>query len=83
MLQDKDMRPKGADKRLKIFTADLSIPESFGLAIAGCKGVFHVAAPMDFQDNEPEPVVTVMTVGVDKGFETRVKAITPSGYNKA
>lgn len=48
----------GANERLKIFTADLNDPESFGTAIEGCKGVFHVAAPMDFQDNEPEAVVT-------------------------
>ncbi|XWS45929.1 hypothetical protein CRYUN_Cryun14cG0021600 [Craigia yunnanensis] len=48
----------GADEKLKIFTADLSVPESFHAAIEGCKGVLHVAAPMDFQDNEPEAVVT-------------------------
>ncbi|KAK6239993.1 hypothetical protein QUC31_005462 [Theobroma cacao] len=48
----------GADERLKIFRADLSDPETFGAAIEGCKGVLHVASPMDFQDNEPEAVVT-------------------------
>ncbi|XP_022769685.1 vestitone reductase-like isoform X2 [Durio zibethinus] len=48
----------GADKKLKIFTADLSCPESFDAAIEGCKGVFHVAAPIDFQVGETEAVVT-------------------------
>ncbi|KAK6239992.1 hypothetical protein QUC31_005461 [Theobroma cacao] len=37
--------------------------ESFGAAIEGCKGVLHVASPMDFQDNEPEAVVTQRAVG--------------------
>ncbi|WRX10666.1 NAD-dependent epimerase/dehydratase - like 6 [Theobroma cacao] len=37
---------------------DLSDPETFGAAIEGCKGVLHVVSPMDFQDNEPEAVVT-------------------------
>ncbi|PPD86680.1 hypothetical protein GOBAR_DD16383 [Gossypium barbadense] len=41
---------------------DLNDPESFGTAIEGCKGVFHVAAPMDFQDNEPEAVVTQRSI---------------------
>ncbi|XP_056173667.1 vestitone reductase-like isoform X3 [Syzygium oleosum] len=48
----------GASERLRIFTADLGDPESFGPAIAGCVGVFHVATPVDFEDREPEPVVT-------------------------
>ncbi|XP_022757088.1 vestitone reductase-like [Durio zibethinus] len=52
----------GADEKLKIFTADLSSPESFDEAIEGCKGVLHVAAPMDFQDNEPEAVVTQRSI---------------------
>ncbi|XP_022757087.1 vestitone reductase-like [Durio zibethinus] len=51
-----------ADEKLKIFTADLSSPESFDEAIEGCKGVLHVAAPMDFQDNEPEAVVTQRSI---------------------
>ncbi|XVF33501.1 hypothetical protein REPUB_Repub17cG0174000 [Reevesia pubescens] len=52
----------GADEKLKIFTADLNHPESFDVAIEGCKGVLHVAAPMDFQDNEPEAVVTQRSI---------------------
>ncbi|KAI6706643.1 hypothetical protein NL676_009605 [Syzygium grande] len=48
----------GASERLQIITADLGDPESFGPAIAGCVGVFHVATPVDFEDREPEPVVT-------------------------
>ncbi|KAE8699724.1 Bifunctional dihydroflavonol 4-reductase/flavanone 4-reductase [Hibiscus syriacus] len=52
----------GADGRHKIFRADLSHPESYDAAIQGCKGVLHVAAPMDFEDNEPEAVVTQRAV---------------------
>ncbi|XP_022769683.1 vestitone reductase-like [Durio zibethinus] len=48
----------GADEKLKIFTADLSCPESFDAAIEGCKGVIHVAAPMNFQEDETEAVLT-------------------------
>ncbi|KAI6706653.1 hypothetical protein NL676_009615 [Syzygium grande] len=52
----------GASERLRIFTADLSDPESFGPAIAGCVGVFHVATPMDLEDREPEPVITKRSI---------------------
>ncbi|PON48385.1 NAD(P)-binding domain containing protein [Parasponia andersonii] len=48
----------GASKNLKIFTADLSNPESFKAAIEGCIGVFHVATPVDFENKEPEETVT-------------------------
>ncbi|XWS45931.1 hypothetical protein CRYUN_Cryun14cG0021800 [Craigia yunnanensis] len=37
---------------------DLSDPDSFDAAIEGCKGVFHVATPVDFENKEPEEVVT-------------------------
>ncbi|KAF8028406.1 hypothetical protein BT93_E1116 [Corymbia citriodora subsp. variegata] len=52
----------GASERLRIFTADLGIPESFSPAIEGCVGVFHVATPVDFEDREPEPVVTKRSI---------------------
>ncbi|OMO67738.1 NAD-dependent epimerase/dehydratase [Corchorus olitorius] len=52
----------GAAENLKIFSADLSNPESFDAAIEGCKGVFHVATPVDFGNNEPEEVVTKRTI---------------------
>ncbi|KAF8028408.1 hypothetical protein BT93_E1117 [Corymbia citriodora subsp. variegata] len=52
----------GASERLQIFTADLGDPESFGPAIEGCVGVFHVATPVDFEDREPEPVVTKRSI---------------------
>ncbi|PRQ57626.1 putative vestitone reductase [Rosa chinensis] len=52
----------GAKERLQIFNADLSNPESFNAAIKGCVGVFHVATPVDFEDKEPEPVVTKRSV---------------------
>ncbi|KAI6706641.1 hypothetical protein NL676_009603 [Syzygium grande] len=52
----------GASERLQIITADLGDPESFSPAIAGCVGVFHVATPVDFEDREPEPVVTKRSI---------------------
>ncbi|KAB2074520.1 hypothetical protein ES319_A07G158500v1 [Gossypium barbadense] len=52
----------GSNEKLKIFTADLNDPESFGTAIEGCKGVFHIAAPIDFLDNKPETVVTQRSI---------------------
>ncbi|CAN6584505.1 unnamed protein product [Malus baccata var. baccata] len=52
----------GAAERLKIFTADLSNPDSFCAAVEGCMGVFHVATPVDFQDKEPEQVVTKRSI---------------------
>ncbi|CAL5192540.1 unnamed protein product [Lathyrus oleraceus] len=48
----------GASEKLKIFTADLSKPESFNEAIEGCVGIFHTATPMDFEESEPEEIVT-------------------------
>ncbi|KAK3429939.1 hypothetical protein EUGRSUZ_E01436 [Eucalyptus grandis] len=52
----------GASERLQILTAELSDPESFSPAIKGCVGVFHVATPVDFEDREPEPVVTKRSI---------------------
>ncbi|KDP28756.1 hypothetical protein JCGZ_14527 [Jatropha curcas] len=52
----------GASEKLQIFQADLSDPESFEAAIEGCTGVFHVASPIDFEDKEPEEVVTKRAV---------------------
>ncbi|KAE7997063.1 hypothetical protein FH972_001730 [Carpinus fangiana] len=48
----------GASKRPQIFNADLSDPQSFNAPIEGCTGVFHVATPIDFEDKEPEEIVT-------------------------
>ncbi|KAJ4844949.1 hypothetical protein Tsubulata_019065, partial [Turnera subulata] len=47
-----------ASQKLKIFEADLSNPDNFEDAIKGCGGVFHVATPVDFTNQEPEAVVT-------------------------
>ncbi|GMJ01576.1 BRI1-5 ENHANCED 1 [Hibiscus trionum] len=52
----------GADEKLGIFTADLGHPQSFDAAIHGCKGLLHVASPMDFHENEPEAVVTQRSI---------------------
>ncbi|XP_022734322.1 vestitone reductase-like isoform X2 [Durio zibethinus] len=47
----------GAAEKLKIYTADLNDPDSFDAAIEGCKGVLHVATPVDFESKEPEEAV--------------------------
>ncbi|KAH0755199.1 hypothetical protein KY290_025469 [Solanum tuberosum] len=43
-----------ASQRLRIFNADMDKPESFSAAIEGCVGVFHVAHPMNYGDQEIE-----------------------------
>ncbi|XP_028761637.1 vestitone reductase-like isoform X4 [Neltuma alba] len=52
----------GASQRLRILKADLSEPESFKEAIEGCIGVFHVATPLDFEEKEPEEIVTKRSI---------------------
>lgn len=52
----------GASKNLQIYNADLNDPDSFGDAIEGCIGVFHVATPVDFEDKEDAEVVIRRTV---------------------
>ncbi|XP_054784549.1 vestitone reductase-like isoform X1 [Prosopis cineraria] len=52
----------GASQRLQILNADLNEPESFKEAIEGCLGVFHVATPMDFEESEPEEIVTKRSI---------------------
>ncbi|XP_054783010.1 vestitone reductase-like isoform X1 [Prosopis cineraria] len=52
----------GASQRLQILKADLSDPESFKEAIEGCVGVFHVATPVDFEEKEPEEIVTKRSI---------------------
>lgn len=52
----------GASERLHIFHADLDEPQSFDAAIEGCIGVFHVAHPLDFQDEESEETKLKRTV---------------------
>ena len=51
-----------ASKKLRIFNADLSNPESFSEAIEGCIGVLHTATPIDLEVNEPEEIVTKRTI---------------------
>ena len=53
---------QGASERLQIFHADLSNPKSFEAAIEGCTGVFHVATPVDFENREPEEIVTKRSI---------------------
>ncbi|PHT39855.1 Vestitone reductase [Capsicum baccatum] len=43
---------EGASERLQIFNADINKPQSFAAAIEGCLGVFHLAQPMDIEDEE-------------------------------
>jgi nucleoside-diphosphate-sugar epimerase len=52
----------GASEKLQIFNADLSDPESFNAPLEGCIGVFHVATPVDFEDKEPEEIVTKRSI---------------------
>ncbi|XP_014523222.1 vestitone reductase isoform X1 [Vigna radiata var. radiata] len=52
----------GASEKLKIFSADLSDPESFNEAIEGCFGVLHTATPFDVELNEAEEVVTQRSI---------------------
>ncbi|EEF50386.1 vestitone reductase [Ricinus communis] len=47
----------GASKKLQIFEADLSDPDSFEAAIKGCIGVFLAATPVDIENKEPEKVI--------------------------
>ncbi|XVE76967.1 hypothetical protein DITRI_Ditri13aG0023600 [Diplodiscus trichospermus] len=58
----------GAAEKLKIFSADLSDPESFDAAIEGCKGVLHVATPVDFAKKEPEEVITERAISGTLGI---------------
>lgn len=43
-----------AKTHLTLWKADLGEEGSFDDAIQGCKGVFHVATPMDFESKDPE-----------------------------
>ncbi|KAK4267775.1 hypothetical protein QN277_024512 [Acacia crassicarpa] len=52
----------GASQRLQILSADLSEPGSFKDAIDGCIGVFHVATPVNFDEKEPEEIVTKRSI---------------------
>ncbi|KAE7997059.1 hypothetical protein FH972_001726 [Carpinus fangiana] len=78
----------GASERLQIFNADLSDPQSFNAPIEGCTGVFHVATPIDFEDKEPEEIVTKIAVDwevdeMDESFWSDVdflKASKPAGH---
>ncbi|OVA07671.1 NAD-dependent epimerase/dehydratase [Macleaya cordata] len=48
----------GASEKLQIFNADLNKPNSFDAAIDGCDGVFHVAYPVNFEENEADDAMT-------------------------
>ncbi|KAL9434954.1 hypothetical protein AB3S75_021254 [Citrus x aurantiifolia] len=69
----------GASERLRIFHADLSHPDSFDAAIAGCTGVLHVATPVDFEDKEPEEVLTQRAINGTLGI---LKSCLKSGTVK-
>ncbi|CAN4125826.1 unnamed protein product [Withania somnifera] len=55
---------EGASERLKIFNADINKPQSFAAAIEGCVGVFHIAQPMNFEDEETK-VKSVVTATLE------------------
>ncbi|GAY41984.1 hypothetical protein WN943_017778 [Citrus x changshan-huyou] len=69
----------GASERLRIFHADLSHPDGFDAAIAGCTGVLHVATPVDFEDKEPEEVITQRAINGTLGI---LKSCLKSGTVK-
>ncbi|KAF7829648.1 dihydroflavonol 4-reducatase 2 [Senna tora] len=52
----------GANTRLTLWKADLSVEGSFDDAINGCDGVFHVATPMDFESKDPENEVIMPAI---------------------
>ncbi|KAJ8749020.1 hypothetical protein K2173_013463 [Erythroxylum novogranatense] len=52
----------GASEKLSIFEADLEDPESFGEAVKGCTGVFHLATPIDLEEKMPEEVIVKIAV---------------------
>ena len=41
-------------ERLRLYEAELLDEASFDAAIAGCAGVFHVAAPVLHEQKDPE-----------------------------
>ncbi|CAL5211062.1 unnamed protein product [Lathyrus oleraceus] len=57
-----------AAKKLKLFYANLDDSTSFHKAIQGCIGVFHLAHPMDIQNQESEERVTKRTLEGTKGI---------------
>ncbi|KAK1394035.1 Epimerase domain-containing protein [Heracleum sosnowskyi] len=52
----------GASERLRIFNADLNIPESFNESIQGCIGVFHTAHNTDFEGKDGEETNTKRSI---------------------
>ncbi|KAK8657552.1 hypothetical protein V6N13_035783 [Hibiscus sabdariffa] len=69
----------GAVEKLKVFTADLSDPLSFDAAIEGCKGVFHVATPIDFENKVSQEIITERAISGRLGI---LKACLKSGTVK-
>ncbi|XP_058729313.1 protein BRI1-5 ENHANCED 1-like isoform X2 [Vicia villosa] len=57
-----------ATMKLKIFHANLDDSTSFQKAIQGCIGVFHLAHPMDVQNQESEEIVTKRALEGTKGI---------------
>ncbi|KAL1534030.1 (3R)-2'-hydroxyisoflavanone reductase [Salvia divinorum] len=57
-----------ARERLQIFNADLENPDSFGGAIEGCVGVFHVAHPINLEGKESVESTTQKCVEATLGI---------------
>ncbi|XVF71876.1 hypothetical protein PTKIN_Ptkin12aG0074800 [Pterospermum kingtungense] len=57
--------------------ADLNEPDSFDAAIEGCKGVLHVATPLDFEAEESEEALTKRSTNGTLGIlRARLKSKT-------
>ncbi|KAL7158539.1 hypothetical protein ABFS83_02G150600 [Erythranthe nasuta] len=52
-----------APERLQIFNANLDKPETFAPAVKDCVGVFHLAHPMEWNENETEETKTKRAIG--------------------
>ncbi|XP_047321828.1 vestitone reductase [Impatiens glandulifera] len=60
--------PCTSENQLEIFNADMDNPESFNEVIQGSIAVFHVAHPGDFEDKEPEEIITKRAINGTLGI---------------
>lgn len=75
----------GAAERLSLFSADLSTPDAFDEAVAGCDGVIHTATPIIKTDDRENQVFAPAIAGlrnvlsaVDKAGTVKTFVLTSS-----